>query len=62
MIHDSSSLPALGLEGWPSLNQPPESCSPSHGSVKRQIHLRVTEVITGGICTILVKDIAREAL
>jgi hypothetical protein len=50
----------LSLEGWPSLNQPSEYCSPSHESVKRQIHLRVTEVITGGSCTTLVKDIARE--
>jgi hypothetical protein len=36
--------------------------SPTHGAVKWQIHLRVTEVITGAVCTLRVKNVARETI
>jgi hypothetical protein len=60
MIHDSLGLVSLWLEGWPSLNQPPQSCSPLARAVKWQIHLRVTGVITCVICTVREKKITHE--
>jgi hypothetical protein len=60
MIHDSLGLVSLWLEGWPSLNQPPQSCSPLARAVKWQIHLRVTGVITCVICTVRLKNITHE--